>query len=100
MTLDSISESEFSKSVSGEKLSHPSERLYGLSQYLLANRLIDAFQVISNAAYINLDNSVFEGVANCFSEGHAAQLSDNLTRLKKNPNKADKFVRKGSLKFY
>ena len=49
MTLDSISESEFSTSVSEEKLSRPSERLYGLSQYLLANRLIEGFQVISNA---------------------------------------------------
>ena len=60
MTLDSISESEFSKSVSGEKLSHPSERLHDLSQYLLANRLTERFQVISNAAYISLDNSVFK----------------------------------------
>ena len=60
VTLDSISESEFSKSVSGEKLPQPSERLYGLSQYLLANRLTEGFQVISNAAYINFDNGVFK----------------------------------------
>ena len=60
VTLDSINESDFSKPVSGEKLSHPSEGLYDLSKYLLANRLIEAFQVLSNAAYIKLDNSVFK----------------------------------------
>ena len=47
-TLDNINESEFSKLVSGEQLSHASEDLYGLFQYLLANRLIEAIQVISN----------------------------------------------------
>ena len=60
VTLDCINEPEFSKSVSAEKMSHPSEGLYGLFQYLLANRLIETLQVISNAAYINLDNSVFK----------------------------------------
>ena len=60
VTLDSMSESEFSKSVSGEKLLQPSERLYRLSQHLLANRLIEGFQVVRNAAYIKLDNSVFK----------------------------------------
>ena len=70
LILDHIKESEFARLISRGRQSHLFEGLYDLSQYLFAcynsapvtscaNRLVEAFQQISDVAYIDVDKSIF-----------------------------------------
>ena len=108
---DNIKPSEFTRLVSRGQLSHPSEDMYDLSQYLFAyyksvpvktcaNRLIEASQEISDVAFFDFDTNVFRRFANCFSKGYAVQSSDKLKRERKDQKKTDACVKKGRLRFY
>ena len=90
VTSDYIKSSEFTRL---GQLSHPSEDLYDLSQYLFAyyksvpvktcaNRLITAFQEISDVAFFAFDKSVFRQFVNTFSKGFAVQSPDKKEREK------------------